>query len=39
MTELGYWQDDALVASEIAEKFWADTVGIYIKVEQLDELY
>lgn len=39
MTELGYWKDDALVASEIAEKFWADTVGIYIRVEQLDELY
>ncbi|AXJ12485.1 RusA family crossover junction endodeoxyribonuclease [Streptococcus pluranimalium] len=39
MTDLGYWNDDAQVASEIAEKFWADTVGIYIKVEQLDELY
>ena len=35
MTDLGYWHDDAQVASEIAEKFWSDTVGIYIKVEQL----
>ena len=35
MTKLGYWQDDAQVASEIAEKFWADTVGIYIKIEEL----
>ena len=26
MTKLGYWQDDAQVASEIAEKFWADTL-------------
>jgi len=23
------------VASEIVEKFWADTVGIYIKIEEL----
>lgn len=35
MTKLGYWQDDAQVASEIAEKFWADRVGIYIKIEEL----
>ena len=35
MTKLGYWQDDAQVASEIAEKFWAETVGIYIRIEEL----
>ncbi len=35
MTALKYWQDDAQVASEIIEKFWADIPGIYIKVEQL----
>lgn len=35
MTELGFWNDDAQVASEIIEKFWAETVGIYVKVEQL----
>lgn len=36
MTSVGYWQDDALVASEIIEKFWADVPGIYIKIESLD---
>lgn len=35
MTELGFWYDDAQVASEIIEKFWADVVGIYVRVEQL----
>ncbi len=35
MTDLGYWNDDAQVASEIIEKFWADNVGIYVKVECL----
>lgn len=35
MTELGYWTDDAIVASEIIEKFWADVPGIYIKIKEL----
>lgn len=35
MTDLGFWKDDALVASEICEKFWADNPGIYIKIEEL----
>lgn len=35
MTSLGYWTDDALVASEIIEKFWADIPGIYILIEEL----
>lgn len=35
MTKLGYWKDDALVCSEIVEKFWAERPGIYIKVEEL----
>ena len=35
MTKCGFWKDDALVASEIAEKFWADIPGIYVKVESL----
>ena len=35
MTVCGYWKDDALVASEIVEKFWAKRPGIYIKVEGL----
>jgi len=35
MTDLGYWTDDALVASEIIEKFWAEHSGIYIRIESL----
>jgi len=35
MTECGYWKDDALVVSLIAEKFWAALPGIYIKIEEL----
>lgn len=35
MTDLGYWKDDSLVASEITEKFWAAVPGIYIKIEGL----
>ena len=35
MTHLGYWTDDAIVASEITEKFWATMPGIYIKIEDL----
>ena len=35
MTKCGYWEDDALVASEVSEKFWADTPGIFIRIEEL----
>ena len=35
MTLCGYWKDDALVASEICEKFWAEVPGIYIRIEEL----
>lgn len=35
MTRLGFWKDDALVASEIIEKFWAERPGIYIRIEEL----
>ena len=35
MTTVGFWKDDALVASEIVEKFWARIPGIYIKIEEL----
>ena len=35
MTSAGFWVDDALVASEIVEKFWADIPGIYIRIEEL----
>ena len=35
MTATGCWKDDALVASEIVEKFWAQRPGIYVKIEVL----
>ena len=35
MTKCGFWTDDALVASEIVEKFWAEVPGIYVRVESL----
>ena len=35
MTSCGFWKDDALVASELVEKFWADTPGIYIRIDEL----
>jgi Holliday junction resolvase RusA-like endonuclease len=36
MTALHYWTDDALVASEIVEKFWAERPGIYICIKSLE---
>lgn len=36
MTVCGFWKDDALVASEICEKFWAEPSGIYIRIEELE---
>ena len=36
MTDLGYWKDDAQVASEITEKFYAALPGIYVVIEQLE---
>ena len=35
MTKVGFWTDDALVASEIVEKFWAEQPGVYIYIEEL----
>ena len=37
MTQLGFWADDAQVVSEIIEKFWAKTPGVYIRVDILQE--
>ncbi|HMM31191.1 MAG TPA: RusA family crossover junction endodeoxyribonuclease [Clostridia bacterium] len=37
MTSLGYWKDDAQVASEITEKFWASCPGIYVVIETLED--
>ncbi|MDF2538863.1 MAG: endodeoxyribonuclease RusA [Herbinix sp.] len=36
MTGLKFWADDALVASEIIEKFWAEIPGIYISISELE---
>ena len=36
MTKVGFWKDDALVASEIVEKFWAEVPGIYICVNEVE---
>lgn len=35
MTDVGFWKDDALVASEVCEKFWAEIPGIFIRIEEL----
>lgn len=35
MTSVEFWSDDAQVASEIVEKFWAEIPGIYIRVTEL----
>lgn len=35
MTTLGFWKDDALVVSEIIEKLWAKTPGVWIRIEEL----
>ena len=36
MTGLGYWQDDAHVASEIVEKFWSNLPGLFLRAEELE---
>lgn len=35
MTACKFWKDDAQVASEITEKFYAGQPGIYIKIEEV----
>ena len=35
MTSLHFWNDDAQVASEIIEKFWAARPGLYIAIESI----
>lgn len=37
MTAAGFWKDDAQVASEICEKFWAEVPGLYICLEQIEK--
>lgn len=38
MTATGFWGDDAQVASEVTEKFWAEPAGIYVRVEPLEDV-
>ena len=38
MTSLGFWKDDALIASLVVEKFWSDRPGIYVCVKSLPEV-
>ena len=33
MTDLGFWDDDRLIAGLHVEKFWSEVPGIYIKIE------
>lgn len=35
MTGLDFWEDDARVAFELVEKFWAEVPGIFIHLETL----
>lgn len=35
MTYVGFWKDDAQIASLVCEKFWARLPGIYIRIEEL----
>lgn len=35
MTAVGFWTDDALVASETIEKFWSDIPGIFIRIYEI----
>lgn len=36
MEDLGFFKNDAQIASCIIEKFWADTPGIYIRIEEVE---
>ena len=38
MTVTGFWLDDAQVASEVAEKFWADIPGIFVQIRPLNSM-
>lgn len=38
MTAVGFWEDDAQVASEITEKFLGTMPGIWVCIQELQEL-
>lgn len=35
MTGLHFWRDDAQVASEVIEKFWAASPGLFVAIQEL----
>lgn len=35
LTRVGFWRDDALVCSEITEKFYGPVAGIWVRIETL----
>ena len=35
MTTLGFWKDDALVCSDICEKFYSDVPGLYVMIMEV----
>ena len=37
MTKTRFFKDDALVASEIVEKFWAEVPGIFVRIQTVSE--
>lgn len=37
MTASGFWKDDCQVAVEHVEKIWANTPGIYIRIDELGD--
>ncbi len=37
MTRLGFWHDDAQVASETTEKFFSNTPGIWVYAAEIEE--
>jgi len=38
MTDLGFWKDDALVVSERIEKFYWTLPGIFIQIEEVENV-
>lgn len=36
MTKCGFWTDDALVVSEVIEKYYTDLPGIFIQIDEME---
>ena len=39
LTRAGFWRDDAQVASEVTEKFWGMTPGVYVEINTEEKAY